>query len=148
MKITEKGLNLLKQLEGFKSKPYLCQAGKATIGFGTTFYENGKPVSITDSEITIAKATDLLKNTLKKYEAIVSSLLSKTLNEQQFDALVLLSYNIGLGAFSNSTLLKKVNANPNDPLIKEEFLKWINISGKPSTGLTNRRKKEIDLYFS
>jgi lysozyme len=58
-----------------------------------------------------------------------------------------LSYNIGLNAFSKSTLLKKVNFNPDDLTIKNEFLKWNKAGGKEVKGLTNRREQESQIYY-
>ena len=68
--------------------------------------------------------------------------------QNQFDALVSFAYNLGNGALKGSTLLKKVNANPNDIAIKKEFLKWVNAGGKRLQGLVNRRTEEANLYFS
>ena len=67
---------------------------------------------------------------------------------QQFDALVSFAYNVGVGNFAKSTLLKKVNANPNDPTIRSEFEKWNKANGRVLKGLVTRRKEEADLYFT
>ena len=71
-----------------------------------------------------------------------------TLKQQQFDALVSFTYNVGTGAFSTSTLLAKVRVNPNDPTIRDEFMRWVYVNGVVSQGLVNRRQAEADYYFS
>ncbi len=71
-----------------------------------------------------------------------------TLRQQQFDALVSFTYNVGTGAFSTSTLLKKVRVNPDDPTIRDEFMRWVYVNGEVSQGLVNRREAEADFYFS
>ena len=73
---------------------------------------------------------------------------TSNLNQNQFNALVSFAYNVGTGNFSSSTLLKKVNRNPDDLTIKDEFLRWNKAGGKVLNGLTNRRNEEADLYFS
>ena len=147
-KIGSKGLELIKQFEGFSSKPYLCPAGVPTIGYGSTRYADGRKVSMSDNPINEAGATSLLANTLGQYEQAVDAYCVDTINQNQFDALVSFAYNLGNGNLKSSTLLKKVNANPNDPSIKDEFLKWNKAAGKVLSGLTKRREAERDLYFS
>ncbi|MEY2869590.1 MAG: hypothetical protein RIR01_2087 [Bacteroidota bacterium] len=145
MEIGEKGLNLIKKFEGFRSKPYLCQAGKPTLGYGSTYYANGKKVSLSDSPINEQQATLLLKDLLKGFEKTINTCVHSELTQNQFDALCSFVYNIGETRFKTSTLLKKVNANPNDLSIKAEFLKWKNVKGKPI--LLGRRQLESQLYF-
>ena len=69
------------------------------------------------------------------------------LRQCQFDALVSFCYNVGGNAFSGSTLLKKVKANPDNPSIRDEFGRWIYAGGRVSSGLVNRREAEADMYF-
>lgn len=147
-KIGQKGLDLIKMFEGFESKPYKCPAGINTIGYGNTFYPDGKKVSMSDSPINESQATDLLKNTLITFEKYVDSFTRDDINQNQFDALVSFAYNLGPTNLKSSTLLKKVNANPNDPSIRNEFLKWVRSGGKTLKGLVRRRTAESDLYFS
>ena len=85
---------------------------------------------------------------LVSYERSVDSYCVDTINQNQFDALCSFAYNCGVGNLKSSTLLKKVNKNPNDPTIKDEFLKWNKGGGKVLTGLTKRRIEEAQLYFS
>ena len=150
MKITKtslKGVELIKKYEGFRSKPYKCEAGVATIGYGATFYPNGQRVKMTDPPINEGQATVLLSDMLTTYEKAVDSFCRDDINQNQFDALVSFAYNLGASALKSSTLLRKVNLNPNDTTIKNEFLKWVNAGGKPLTGLVKRRTEEANLYF-
>ena len=122
-KIGPKGLDLIKSFEGLYLKPYLCPANVPTIGYGNTFYENGKKVTLKDPAITEARAIELLMSELKMYEQKVDSFCIDTITQNQFDALVSFCYNAGPNALKSSTLLVKVNNNPKDPTIKDEFLK-------------------------
>jgi len=147
-KIGHSGLELIKSFEGFKSAPYKCPANIPTIGYGATFYPNGKKVTMTDTHITELEATNLLKETLKSFEQYVDSYCRDDINQNQFDAIVSFCYNLGPSNLKSSTLLKKINTNPSDPTIKNEFLKWNKAGGKVLAGLTRRRQAEADLYFS
>jgi lysozyme len=147
-KISNLGLELIKKYEGFKAKAYLCPAKVPTIGYGSTYYEDGTKVKLTDPPITQERATELLEALLVSYELSVDSYCVDTINQNQFSALCSFAYNCGVGNLKSSTLLKKVNKNPNDPTIKDEFLKWNKGGGKVLTGLTKRRIEEAQLYFS
>lgn len=146
-KISNLGLSLIKQFEGLRLAPYLCSANVPTIGYGSTYYEDGTKVKLTDLQITEQRATDLLLNVLKHYEKSVDTFTRDDINQNQFDALVSFSYNVGTNALKNSTLLKLINTNPNDPLIREQFLRWNKAGGRALKGLTKRRSAEADLYF-
>lgn len=147
-KIGAKGLALIESFEGFRSKPYKCPAGIPTIGYGNTFYPDGRKVSLSDSPINESQATDLLKNTLSTFEKYVDSFCRDDINQNQFDALVSFAYNLGPANLKSSTLLKKVNNNPSDPTIRNEFMKWVRAGGRTLPGLVRRRQAEADLYFS
>jgi len=75
-------------------------------------------------------------------------LVKSNVTENNFAALVSFTFNVGTGNLKKSTLLKKVNLNPNDPTIRSEFMKWNKGAGKVLAGLTKRRQAEADLYFS
>ena len=141
------GLGLITKWEGLKLIPYLCSAKVATIGFGSTYYENGTRVTMNDAPITKERALELFKNTLSTYERGVDSFTVDTINQNQFDALTSFAYNLGTQALKGSTLLKKVNNNPNDPTIANEFAKWTRAGGVVLKGLVSRRKAEAELYF-
>ena len=153
--VNKRGVEIIKSREGLSLKAYLCPAGKWTIGYGSTFYEDGKPVKEGDV-ITKERAESLFKNTIKYFhDEIVNKLLKVKLNDDQLSALVSFAYNVGLDidadfiaeGLGDSTLLKKVNANPNDPSIEKEFLKWTKSGGKILRGLVLRRQEEANLYF-
>ena len=146
-KLSEKGLNLLKQFEKFEPKPYLDTGKVPTIGYGTTYYPDGTRVRMTDTEITEEKATEYMLANLVHYEQAVDSFTRDDINQNQFDALVCFAYNVGTQSLKRSTLLKKVNIDPNDPTIANEFRKWVYDNGRRIQGLLNRREKEIKLYY-
>lgn len=148
MKIDKKGLDLIKEFEGLSLKPYLCSAKVPTIGYGSTFYESGAKVQMTDKPITKERAEVLLEIVANRFANRVFTMLKKPVTQNQFNALVSFAFNVGSGALASSTLLKKVNANPKDLTIRNEFLKWNKAGGVTLKGLTNRRIKEADLYFT
>lgn len=147
MRTSQKGIDLIKQFEGLRLKGYLDTANIPTIGYGTTIYPSGEKVKLSDV-ITKDKAEEYLKNDVIKFENYVKRWVVSTVNQNQFDALVSFTYNLGPTNLQKSTLLKKVNKDPNDPDIKFEFLKWVNSGGKFTQGLKNRREKEAELYFT
>lgn len=144
--IGAKGLNLIKKYEGFRAAPYKCPAGIPTIGYGATYYPDGRKVKLTDKPTTQREADTMLLNMLKHYEQGVDSFTTDKVNQNQFDALVSIAYNIGLQALKGSTLIRKVNLDPNDKTIKNEFMRWTKANGKVLDGLLNRRKEEAELY--
>jgi lysozyme len=126
----------------------LCPAGIPTLGFGNTYYPDGTKVKLTDPAITQEKAEELLKFLLVSYEKAVDSFCRDDISQGNFDALVSFAYNLGTGALQKSTLIKKVNLNPKDVTIADEFLKWNKSNGTILKGLTLRRQAEANLYFS
>ena len=148
MKISENGLKLIKKFEGLSLKPYLCSAGIPTIGFGNTFYENMKKVTLQDETITEERADSLFNFLVTtNFVNVVNRLVIVDINQNQFDALVSFVYNLGSGNFEKSTLLKKVNQ---EDFIGAslEFEKWNRASGKVLNGLTKRRLAEKELFLS
>lgn len=147
MSLNEAGLSLIKKFEGCKLKAYKCPAGIWTIGYGNTFYEDGTAVKSGD-EITNERANELFRNIVEqKFAAPVRKVIKSKINDNMFNAIVSFTYNLGIGNLKSSTLLKKVNANPNDITIRNEFSKWVKSGGKVLNGLVKRRKAEADLYF-
>lgn len=147
-KLSQKGLELIKQFEGLSLTPYLCPANIVTIGYGNTYYPNGQKIKLTDPAITQIVAEAFLKHSLSTYEKAVDSFCRDDISQSQFDALVSFAYNLGPKALQGSTLIKKVNANPKDVTIADEFMKWNKANGKVLVGLTKRRQAEANLYFS
>jgi lysozyme len=148
MKLDENGYKLLMGFEGLSLKPYLCSAGVATIAYGSTFYPSGKKVTMQDAPINLATANWMLKETSDKFAVDVNKLIKANLNQNQFNAIVSLAYNIGLAGLAKSSLLKKVNTNHSDPTIRNSFLIWNKGGGKVLDGLVKRRTKEANLYFT
>ena len=151
MKITEISdacINLVKSFEGFFSKPYLCPAKVPTIGYGTILYPNGKKVTLQDKPCTEAEAIEWMRYELNQKAKEVDAMAIDTVNQHQFDSLVSFAYNCGSNALKNSTILKRVNANPNDPTITDAFMMWVKSDGAILQGLVRRRKAEAALYFS
>lgn len=142
-----KGISTIRKFEGLKLQAYKCDAGVWTIGWGSTFFENGSPVREGD-KITLDRADRLLFDVVMKFEISVRGLVKSKLNDNQIGALTSFAFNVGVGNFKRSTLLKKVNANPNDPTIRTEFMRWTKAAGKQLKGLVTRREAEADLYFS
>jgi lysozyme len=101
-----------------------------------------------DKEITKVQAFEMFKTIADRFADKVNKLVTSPLNQNQFNALVSLAYNIGTGNFASSTILKKVNKNHNDASIELEFKKWNKVNKKEVAGLTRRRLYESKVYFS
>lgn len=142
-----KGIPLIKRFEGLKLKAYLCPAKLPTIGYGSTYYENGSKVQLGDV-ITIDRADKLLFNTVAEFEKQVDTVVTSSINDNQLGALTSFAFNVGMGNFRRSTLLRLVNANPNNPAIRTEFMKWTRANNQVLKGLFTRRQAEADLYFT
>lgn len=142
-----KAAAIIKRFEGCRLRAYLCPAGKWTIGWGNTFYEDGSAVKKGDV-ITQDRADKLFVILLNQFANEIRPLCHKDLNENQFSALLSFAYNAGTTRFRNSTLRKMSIANPNNPRIRDEFMKWVNRGTPFEKGLTRRRKAEADLYFT
>lgn len=142
MKISQKGLNLIKSFEGLELKAYKDSVRVVTIGYGST----GAHVSM-DQTITAQQAEDLLRKDVSRFEEGVTKLVKVPLNQNQFDALVSFSFNLGLGNLGSSTLLKKLNASDYQGAALE-FERWNKAGGKILNGLTKRRLAEKELFLS
>ena len=141
MNISPKGIALIKEFEGIRLKAYKCPGGVWTIGYGHT--AGVKPGMV----ITKAQAEEYLKADLIAFERYLNG-LGLDLDQNQFDALISLIYNIGIGNFQKSTLLRKARINANDNSIMDEFLRWVYSKGRVLRGLQRRRLREMKLYFS
>jgi lysozyme len=145
MKISDTGITLIKNFEGFKGKAYLCPAGKITIGYGHT----GPELTLKD-EITRERAEQILKKDLQWAEGVVSRHVKVPLGQHQFDVLVSLVFNIGEGNFASSSLLKMLNKGKYDE-VPAQLARWNKITqGKKkvvSAGLVRRRQAEADLWI-
>ena len=141
MQISEQGLALIKGFEGFCAHPYLCPAGRWTIGYGHLISDEedySEGVSEEESEA-------ILKQDVAVAEQAVCRLVHVVLKQGQFDALVSLVYNIGIKAFSDSTLLKYINLS-NFLAAAHEFTRWDRIAGRKALGLIRRRMAEMAMF--
>lgn len=141
MRTSQAGINLIKQFESLRLEAYRCPADIWTIGYGhTAGVRRG-------DRIDEQKAEQLLAEDLRQFEAVVSR-ECPGVNQNQFDALVSFTFNLGTRNFIKSTLLKCVKANPQSVNIRDEFSRWNKAKGMVLSGLIRRRKAEADLYFS
>ena len=140
-------LSIIKKYEGLKLNAYICPAGVATIGFGSTFYPDGRRVKLGD-KITLQEAESILLHDIKRFEKEVRNSVKIEITDNQLSALISFVYNVGASAFRKSTLLRKVNANPTDLSIHNEFMRWTRAGGKVLPGLVKRRAEESKLYFT
>lgn len=145
MSVSNSGIDLICDFEGKRLVAYDDGVGVWTIAFGTTVYPNGIRVKKGDT-CTEAQAKAYMAHDLKKFEQAVNNSVTIPLNQNQFDALVSLAYNIGSGAFSKSTLVKKLNTGDIRGAA-DQFDVWINAGGKRMQGLVNRRTKEKTLFL-
>lgn len=143
MKISQKGIDLIKKFEGFRSEAYICPGGVITIGYGHT-----RNVKYTD-RISKEQAEQLLREDLEKYEAAVLNYITANITQKQFDALVSLCFNIGPAGFFNSPVRRLVNEDPNQlERIGIAFSRHNRAGGQVLPGLTKRREEEFKLYKS
>jgi len=143
VKISQKGIDLVKHFEGCVLVGYPDIGGIPTVGYGST----GPDVHV-GMKITQAEAEKLLANDLRRFETGVSELVKVAINQNEFDALVSFSFNVGLGAFKNSTLLRLLNDHATKDVVASQFLRWNKVNGKPVEGLTRRRKAEQALFLT
>lgn len=140
MKISQNGLDLIKSFEGLELKAYKDSVGVLTVGWGSTG-SHVKPGMV----ITKEQAETLIKQDVSRFEKGISDLVKVPLTQNQFDALVSFSFNLGLGNLKSSTLLKKLNASDYSGAANE-FLRWNKAAGKVLNGLTRRRQAEKDMF--
>ena len=147
MKLSANGFKLLGELEGIVLRPYRDSVGIPTIGIGSTYYEDGTKVKMSDKAITKERAIQLAKNVVKSFEAQVNKSILLTMTQNQFDAMVLLCYNIGESGFARSSVVRNFNAG-NLQKAADSFLLWNKAGGKVVRGLVNRRNIERTLFLS
>jgi len=154
MQMSEHGLGLLEKWEGFELNVYKDSAGLPTIGVGHLLTKselssgkivlNGSSVQYSGG-LTNQQVLDLLGQDVKPAELAVNNGVKVALNQNQFDALVSFTFNVGVGAFTDSTLLKVVNQQQYDA-VPTQFLRWVRSGGQVVQGLVNRRQNEISLW--
>ena len=153
MKISENGLKLIQEFESFEANPYLDSARVYTIGYGSTYYPNGKKVTGKDKPITKEYAEIIQRHVIATdFEPIVNDLLEQEITsgfitQNMYDAILSLTYNIGVNGFKKSSVLRHLK-NGDKLSAGNAFLLWNKAGGKVLKGLVNRRKKERELFLS
>ena len=138
-KISSNGVNLIKEFEGFHRNAYQDPVGVWTIGYGhTTTVRSGM-------KITRAKGEQLLSRDLMRFEKAVRDRVTVPLTQNQFDALVSFAFNVGVGAFTGSTLLKRLNKGDYQGAANE-LMRWVYAGGRRFKGLVRRRRRERLLF--
>ncbi|EBT2561378.1 lysozyme [Salmonella enterica] len=145
MQISSNGITRLKREEGERLKAYPDSRGMPTIGVGHTGKVDGNPV-VSGMIITAEKSSELLKEDLLWVEDAISSLVRVPLNQNQYDALCSLIFNIGKSAFAGSTVLRQLNLK-NYQAAADAFLLWKK-AGKDPDILLPRRRRERALFLS
>lgn len=152
MKISDKGLEMIKKAEGYMPKIYLDQAGLPTIGYGHLLTKTEKASGLFEGkELSKAEATELLRRDVQEAEESIGQLVKVQLNQNQFDALVDFVFNVGTNALKTSTLLKLLNAG-DYASVPAQLMRWNKITNpktgkkEPLAGLTKRRQREADLW--
>lgn len=142
MQISDAGIRAIQDFEGFSPDRYADSAGLPTIGYGHLI----RPHEQIPERISQAYATGLLRQDLNVAEACVNRLVQVDLTQAQYDALVSFTFNLGCGALSKSTLLKRLNAGDYHGAARE-FLKWVYAGGRKIEGLVNRRVAERAMFM-
>jgi lysozyme len=136
---------MCRKFEGLYLTPYLCSAGVPTVGYGATYYEDGRRVQLTDPAITRQRAEQLLSWHIEKvYLPAVRQLCPGVDTPERLAALIDFSFNLGTGRLKSSTLRKRVNEDRWED-VPSELMKWVRAGGKVLNGLIKRRRAEADL---
>jgi Phage-related lysozyme (muraminidase) len=141
MNVSAAGMKMIQGFEGLRLTTYKDIVGIPTIGYGST----GKDVKM-GMTITKAQAEDMMRADLERFEEAVLAPLNAKPTQNQFDAMVSLAYNIGAGAFTESTLVRKFNKGDVQGAANE-FLRWNRAGQKVVDGLTRRRHRERDHFL-
>jgi lysozyme len=139
VKVSDSGIQLVHEFEGFSARAYPDVGGKATIGIGHLIRKG----EVFD-KLTEAEAVALLCKDLEFAEACIEDSVDVPLTQNQYDALASFVFNLGCAAFKGSTLLKRINAG--DPKASDEFRKWCKVGQNQVTGLLRRRIAEQLLF--
>ena len=140
MRCNQKGIDIIKMYEGLKLQPYLCPAGLLTVGYGSTLA--GK----LNRQITREEAEQFLKLDVEEAEKGMSPLIKIECSENEWSALVSFVFNVGVGNFKNSTLLKVLNQRDKKEAANQ-FARWVFAAGKILPGLQKRRDAEKELFL-
>ena len=143
MKLSQAGLDLIKRFEGCKLKAYQDAVGIWTIGYGHTGPNVHDGLTITQKQ-----ADDILAQDVGRFASGVAANVRVSLTQSEFDALVSFAFNVGLGAFKTSTLLRLLNDNADRNVVASQFLRWNKAGDKVLEGLTKRKNAEKALFLS
>jgi len=144
MKMCDEGFELIKAQEGFRSHAYRDPAGVWTIGYGHTSMA-GPPQVREGLKISQAEAENILRRDVERFADGVRRLLRRNLSDRQFSALVSFAYNVGLGNFERSSVLRAVNAGDFEAVPRRLAL-WVKAGGRTMPGLIRRRAAEAALF--
>lgn len=158
LKLSKRGINLMKRYEGFRSAPYRDMVGVNTIGYGNTYYPDRRKVQLSDKHLTEPQAAQLAMDIINlDFAPAVNKIFkdeiaSGKLNQNMFDALVSLAYNIGTSALANSNSVTGNIKKGNYKAAADGFLLWnkgrVNGKLQAINGLTRRRREERELFLS
>lgn len=158
LKLSKRGADLMKRYEGFSSAPYIDMVGVSTIGYGNTYYPDRRKVKMSDAHLSEPQAAQLAMDIVNlDFAPAVNKIFkdeiaSGKLNQNMFDALVSLAYNIGVGALSTSSSVTGNIKKGNYKAAADGFLLWnkgrVNGKLQAINGLTRRRKEERDLFLA
>lgn len=146
MKVNKAGINLIKKYEGFRSRAYRDAVGVWTIGYGHTSMA-GAPRVTPGLTISRAEGEAILARDVQKFADKIAPLIKVRLNDNQFSALVSFAYNVGVGGFRRSSVLKRVNAGQYDG-VPHRLSLWVKAGGQTLTGLVRRRAAEGELFLT
>ena len=146
MRTGKPGLEIIKHFEGFSPDPYLCPADVPTIGYGATYGFDHKRITMGHCPISLEEGEALLAQELGSVERSVRRLVQVALTQNQFDALVSFTFNLGSGRLQSSTLRSKLNRE-NYEGAADQFPKWRKAGGKVLLGLVKRRAVERKLFL-
>lgn len=145
MRTGSAGLNLIKRFEGFSATPYLCPANIRTIGYGHVILTHERE-SLT--QVDEVQAERLLVHDVRAAERAVQNLITIPLRQNQFDALVCFTFNLGSGTLQRSTLRRFINRGDEEEAVAGQWMRFVWAGGRKLSGLLRRREAELTLYFS
>jgi lysozyme len=158
--INKHGLDLIKEFEGFYPKPYICPAGVPTIGYGTTYYPDGRKVTLKDPPISKEKAEEYLKDEVMEKSGLIVNFLNRNkilLSDNALSAVISFAYNVGIApVISGGRTMNQALRSKNLDRIADAFLIYnkatVSVLGVPVKkevkGLTRRRQAERELFLS
>ena len=143
--ISNEGIALIKRYEGYRTTPYICAGGKATIGYGHVISNDMHIPDEWNRTLSLREVDELLRSDLARFEHGVLRYCTVYLTQCQFDALVSFSFNLGLGVLQRSTLRQKILRKDGEGAAKE-ILKYNMAKGRILKGLVRRRQAEYNLF--